>query len=70
MSLGMTFSPTVAEEGGGKLQTLTIVYIQSWLLGSVQAFSGFFFGLGWLRGGGYMGGYFLGGISHGGSEIQ
>jgi len=38
---------------------------------SVQTFSGGFFGLGvGLRGGGHVGGSFLGVICHGGREIQ
>ena len=40
-------------------------------MGSVQTFSGFFFGFGGrVEGGGYVGGSFLGEICHGGKKFN
>ena len=54
---------------GYKLKILTSAYIQKWLLGSVQTFSGGFFGWGWFKRGGYSGGAVHGGICHRGRKF-
>ena len=56
---------------GCKLQTFTIIYIQLWLLWSVQTFSKGLFRLGcrWVGGGGYTVGSFHEGIYHEGGEF-
>ena len=71
MSLGMTYSPTVPG-GGAASYTLRPVFTYNNGYWEVYSrFQGIFFcfGMG-LRRGGYVGGYFLRKICHGGTEIQ
>ena len=61
MSLGMTYSPTVPVGGAASYKYWPVTNI-----GSVQTFSGDFFGWRGEFRGGHVGGSFHGGICHGG----
>ena len=70
MSLGMTYSPTIP---GGGLQVTNFdqcLHIIMVIGKCTDVFRGIFLVLGvGLRGGGYVGGSFLGEICHGGRKI-
>ena len=72
MSLGMTYSPTVPGGGAASYKLRPVFTYNNGYWEVYSRFQGIFFlvlGVG-LRGGGYVGGSFLGEICHGGTEIQ
>ena len=71
MSLGMTYSPTVPRGGAASYKLRPVFIYNNGYWEVYRRFQGIFLVLGVeLRGGGYMGGSFLGEICHGETEIQ
>ena len=71
MSLGMTYSPTVPGGGAASYKLRPVFTYNNGYWQVYSRFQGIFLALGvGLRGGGYVGGSFLGEICHGGTEIQ
>ena len=74
MSLGTTYSPTVAMRGAASYKIWPLFTYSNGYWEVYRRFQGdfFLFGKGEkkLRGGGYVGGSFHGGICHGGREFQ
>ena len=68
---GMTHSPTVPGGGAASYKLCPVFTYSNGYWEVYRRFQGdfFWFGVG-LRGGGYVGGSSLGGICHGGREIQ
>ena len=72
MSLGVTYSLTVPGGGAASYKLQPVFTYNNGYWEVYRRFQGIFFlvlGLG-LRGGGYVGGSFLGEICYGGTEIQ
>ena len=71
MSLGMILPPQSPREGLQVTNFDQCLHTVMVIGKRTDVFSGIFFGMGVrLRGGGYVGGSFLGEICHGGTEIQ
>ena len=71
MSLGMTYSPTVPGGGAASYKIRPVFTYNNGYWEVYRRFQGDFLVLGvGLRGGGYVGGSFLGEICHGGRKIQ
>ena len=71
MSLGMTYSPTVPGGGTASYKLRPVFTYNNGYWEVYRRFQGIFLVLGvGLRGGGYVGGSFLGEICHGGRKIQ
>ena len=71
MSLGMTYYPTVPKGEAASCELWPVFTYSNGYWEVYRRFQGDFFGFeGGLRGEGYVGGSFLGGICHWGREIQ